>query len=175
MAKMMQTKLLDYLNNDNYRYILTREFNAGYGSILYVMLNPSTATQEIDDPTIRRCIGFAKRERCRYMEVVNLFALRATDPSELKKSADPIGPGNDEIIRDAVQRSGKVILAWGTHGTLNDRDNEVTRLIWEDCQPWPDKGPYCFGQNANGTPKHPLFLKADTPIVKYIPRYYKKQ
>jgi len=138
-----------------YRYLLTRTWNPDRGAVAFVMLNPSTADHRADDPTIRRCVAFADAWGYGRLVVVNLFALRATDPSELRRSADPIGPDNDYHI--AGQCAGRtVVAAWGgvaskwPHPKWAERARAVRKLIGSTA---------CvehLGLTADGCPKHPL-------------------
>ncbi len=148
-----------------YRYSLGREFGmTGEGAVCFVMLNPSTADAEQDDPTIRRCIGYAKRFGAERLIVVNLFAFRSTDPDALYgMSRDAaIGPENDAYILDAWQRSKIVICAWGNHGSLFGRAEEVLRLGGSVSTPMALK------INAkSGQPAHPLYLKGDAQPVMF--------
>lgn len=136
-----------------YRYHLSRAWplEGAEGICLFVMLNPSTADADQDDPTIRRCIGFARRLRCHSLEVVNLFALRATDPVALLDHPDPVGPDNNEWIRDRVVHAKYVIAAWGTKGAFRYRDRRVYEML-------PPQKSYCLGRTKDGHPKHPLYL-----------------
>jgi hypothetical protein len=123
------------------------------------MLNPSIADAMQNDPTIRRCIGFA-RAWGGYdgMLVVNLFAWIATNPRELEQAADAIGnPRNDAEILSAARRSVTIVCAWGKHGELRDRGAEVARMLRAHGHPL-----YCLGRNGDGSPKHPLYLRSDT-------------
>jgi hypothetical protein len=138
-----------------YRYELTRRWTSG-SFVTWIMLNPSTADASTDDPTIRRCSGFARLWGFGAMAVVNLFALRATDPRELKASDDPVGPQNDDAIHDAVVKSRLTVAAWGAHGSLHDRAAEVVELVAE-LRPL-----YCLGQTRYGHPRHPLYLAASS-------------
>lgn len=133
--------------------------------MVFVMLNPSTADAEVDDPTIRRCISFAKREGCGRMSVLNLFALRSTDPKELKKHPKPTGPDNDEYIQ-AFLNMGRMfpdkyifVAAWGSHGVYKDRDYQV-RLMFRNAAVLL----HCLGKTKSGHPRHPLYVKGDTPL-----------
>ena len=120
------------------------------------MLNPSTADEDQDDPTIRRCVGFARRWRAPAMEVVNLYALRATHPRDLFAHRAPIGSDNDDAIRDAAARAGSIVVAWGAHGA---RDPErVARVI----DLLGARRLACLGANRGGSPKHPLFVPYQT-------------
>ena len=139
-----------------YRYTLTREWGQ-YRRMLFVMLNPSTADAEVDDPTIRRCISFAEREQCDSMEVVNLYGYRTTDPKELWQQFDPYGPDNARHVIEALDRADLVVAAWGANAK-RDR-NRSYRMTLND--------PHVFGLTKQGFPRHPLYLKADTPLVRW--------
>lgn len=142
-----------------YRYNLSRRWSDGK-TCVFVMLNPSTADASSDDPTIRRCIGFARREGCGGLVVVNLFALRATQPLALLAEKDPIGPMNDEFLIDAiVNSSGPAIAAWGAHGTFMDRADTVRRMT--------DKPLWALGVTKAGQPRHPLYVRGDAPLIPY--------
>lgn len=144
-----------------YRYTLTRKlrnFNCKYYPAVFIMLNPSTADATNNDPTIRRCISFAEREGCTDLIVVNLFALRATDPKELLSHEDPIGPLNNNWISKSIQenwKDGLIIAAWGSHPFAKSRSEEIKKAF----------GPLlCLGKTKNGNPRHPLYVKGDTPL-----------
>jgi hypothetical protein len=146
-----------------YRYSLTRQLSSRPGRLkhcTWIMLNPSTATAEIDDPTIRRCIGFATSWECHALTVVNLFALRATDPTELAAHADPVGPENDGYIITAANLGGIVVAAWGVHGILHGRDRVVRDLMKRYGHELR-----CLGTTQGGFPRHPLYVKGDTQLV----------
>jgi hypothetical protein len=136
-----------------YRYALDRRWDDRVDPVAYVMLNPSTADEERNDPTVERCARRAAARGFGGLVVVNLFAWRSTDPRALTQVADPIGPDNDWYIAEACQRAGRVICAWGTDGRLLHRDAVVLDLIRA-----VGKLPYCLGVNADGTPKHPLYV-----------------
>lgn len=144
-----------------YRYILRRCWDNEKPSLAYIMLNPSTADGSQDDPTIRKCVGFAERLGYGSFSIVNLFAYRATDPKELKTIADPEGPGNNAIIKNVCSAADFVIAAWGVHGGLRKRDTEVIKLL--DCVKI-----YCLGITKDGNPKHPLYTPYDTSPEVYI-------
>ena len=131
--------------------------------MLFIMLNPSTADAEQDDPTIRRCIGYAKALGCGELTVVNLFAWRSTDPRALygmsKQMA--IGPENDRHIAEACNASGIVICAWGNHGALFNRSEEVLKVI----RAQQGARPMALKISKTGQPGHPLYLKADAQPV----------
>jgi hypothetical protein len=149
----------------DYRYTLQRGWTDGWPWATFIMLNPSTADADTDDPTIRRCIGFAQREGCAGLRVVNLYALRATDPRELWKHADPVGPLNDFHLRDefldVAYGGGLVIAAWGAHARP-DRVAVVRNLaagFGVDL--------HALGFTKAGQPRHPLYLRGDAPLVPW--------
>lgn len=135
-----------------YRYRLWRIWSELDPPIAFCMLNPSTADERNDDATIRRCIGFAKRWGHGGIVDVNLFALRATDPSELTKHPDPIGPDNDTWISKEYNRCYAMIAAWGVHGSLMSRGAAVKE----------GKILNHLGLTKAGHPKHPLYLSNKT-------------
>lgn len=141
-----------------YRYTLTRRVNeARHTWCVFVMLNPSTADASVDDPTIRACVEFAKRWECGWLEVVNLFAWRSTDPKGLKTCADPIGPLNDGHLFEAAANGDIVVCAWGAHAGA--RGVEVGERLRREV------GVHHLGLNADGSPKHPLYIKRATPLT----------
>jgi hypothetical protein len=127
------------------------------------MLNPSTADADHDDPTIKRCIGFAKREGFGRLEIVNLFGFMATEPALLFASADPVGDDNDAEVGLALSRAKTVIIAWGNHGAA---DSERSAVVL-DLVAGSGKPVKCFGLTAAGHPKHPLYLPADVELVPF--------
>ena len=151
-----------FSKDKRYRYLLGRRISEAPERLLFVMLNPSTADETHNDPTIRRCIGFAKRWNYGILEVANLFAFRTPDVKELRLAADPIGADNDEWIRGALASADKVVLAWGNHGAYKNRSHEVRRMALNISQP------FHLGLNKTGEPKHPLYLPSlakPTPIT----------
>jgi hypothetical protein len=135
-----------------YRYLLWRSWDASKPMVTFIMLNPSTADANIDDATIRRCVGFADSWGYGSIEVVNLFAYRTTYPGYLKCIDDPIGPENDDYISISTARSKLVIAAWGTSGHFKNRDDAVMKSLGSI---------HCIDVSKAGYPKHPLYLKAD--------------
>lgn len=143
-----------------YRYTLEREWMTGQGRCLFLMLNPSTADARDDDPTIRRCIGFAQRWGHRTLAVGNLFAYRATDPAALS-TVPPhvaVGPRNDEWLRWLAVRSALIVVAWGAHAAAGERAREVLGDLLAD------REVFCLGTTASGAPRHPLYVKGDTEL-----------
>ncbi|MSS71760.1 MAG: DUF1643 domain-containing protein [Candidatus Latescibacteria bacterium] len=149
-----------------YRYALYRAWDPGAPRIAFVMLNPSTADAAQDDPTIRRCIGFARSWGYGALEVVNLFAYRATDPEVLRRVPDPVGPENDRYILRARRRARETLVAWGNRGVLLGRYEAVLHLLLRGRE-----AVHCLGWTQAGHPRHPLYLKTEaTPIPFEIPR-----
>ena len=126
-----------------------------------VGLNPSTADALKNDPTIRRCIGFAQDNGYGSLFVTNLFAYRATRPKDLFAAADPVGPDNDSWLAKIADESTAVLLAWGNHGQFLERDQAVVDLL---------PAGFCLGINQTGTPKHPLYVRKDQLFLPYPPR-----
>ncbi len=145
-----------------YRYMLRRTWDYRKLRALFVMLNPSVADAEIDDPTIRSCIRLSKSLGYGSFEVVNLFALRATDPSELERAIDPVGPKNDERIEAALLRCDLAICAWGSHPMAIGRGRTVRSMM--RCR---RPAVFCLGTTKSGAPKHPLYIKSGTPLETY--------
>lgn len=142
-----------------YRYSLVRRWEPG-PLLPVVMLNPSTADAVADDPTIRRVVGFAKRDGWAGVVVVNLYALRATDPRELRRHADPVGPDNDDHIRAAVAGSRLAVVAWGANeGPNAERAAEVLAMLTA-----AGAYPCAWGLTKGGSPRHPLYLRGDAPL-----------
>lgn len=144
-----------------YRYSLFRSW--GYGPrLLFIMLNPSTADHTIDDPTVRKCIKYAKKFGFDSLSIVNLFAYRATDPKELKGLSTSEKEGDDNYmtlsrnLKECMLTGGKVVVAWGNHGGPNGTENFFN--IFRDTDL------YCLDQNKNGAPKHPLYCKDDLEL-----------
>lgn len=140
-----------------YRYVLSRSW--GNGKVMtWVMLNPSTADASTDDPTIRRCMTFAKSWGFAGLEVVNLFAFRATKPSALKTAKDPIGPQNGRYVTDAMLNK-LVVVAWGCSPL------PIPESILSIVSRW---SPMCLGTTKAGHPRHPLYVRGDTVLQPFI-------
>jgi len=134
-----------------YRYSLERRWTQGRGKVLFIGLNPSTADGRLDDPTIRRCVGFARDWGFAGMEVVNLFAWRATYPEDLKRSPDPVGSRNDYWILRAHRQANLTVACWGNDGTFRSRASEVIARL---------DNLHCIRLNQSRQPAHPLYLRA---------------
>lgn len=151
-----------------HRYRLDRAWDLGNARRLVVIgLNPSTADELVDDPTIRRCIGFAKRENCGGLIMVNLYSLRATNPADLK-SATHRGAGhtNDDFILAACKTPNAIVLAaWGSQGSwIWTRAGVVDWHLREHSIRL-----YSLGLTRDGQPRHPLYVKGDAPLQEYPP------
>jgi len=132
-----------------FRYFLTRTWDANAPLVAFICLNPSTADEFHDDPTVRRCLAYARDWGYGGLLVANLFALRTTDPRGLRKVHDPVGPDNDTWIKRAAARSDLCIAAWGNGGRLHGRGRIVRNML-------PHL--HCLGVNHSGEPAHPLYL-----------------
>lgn len=143
-----------------YRYRLWRVWDAGKGVCAFIGLNPSTADENVDDPTIRRCISFARKFGCGSLEMLNLFAFRSTDPKALRDLDNPVGNENDYYIREVTRQCELVIAAWGVHGKLGNRDIEVMELIGLHKM-------RCLGVTKDGCPRHPLYLPEATEHQRF--------
>lgn len=146
-----------------YRYRLYRSWSDG-PFVVFLMFNPSTADAQEDDPTIRKCIGFAKRWGYPGITVVNLFALRSTDPKAIEKHlyADAVGIENDSQILTACTTAKQVVAAWGCGQHLKmhrDRPEKVIKMIQSY---YPDLELVCLGRSKDGSPRHPLMLSYST-------------
>jgi hypothetical protein len=137
--------------NGLYRYRLTRAWLGGQGEILFILLNPSTANADQDDPTVRRCCTYAQRWGYQRLTIVNIFAYRTPYPSVLRLAIDPVGEENDCWIARLATKANEVLVGWGNHGTYHNRGREVYSLLQE-----AGVQPVCLGQTKGGEPFHPL-------------------
>lgn len=147
-----------------YRYALWRQWGSRHLPQLVVIgLNPSTADATSDDPTIRRCVAFAKRERCGGLMMVNLYAFRATEPEDCRRAADSCGPDNNytliDVFESAAAQKWPVVAAWGATEWARPRSAWVTQqAAIHQVQM------LCLGVTTSGAPRHPLYVKGDTPL-----------
>lgn len=141
-----------------YRYTLSRTWDSTKPTVLFIGLNPSIADENIDDPTITRCINFAKDWGYGTLLMANLFAFRSTYPKEIYLIDDPIGKDNDHYILECVKQSDLIIACWGNNGTYMDREKIIKELV-------PNL--YCLQKNKNGTPHHPLRLPRDINTIPF--------
>ena len=149
---------------DSYRYSLWRTWDSWLPKCNFLMLNPSTADETILDPTVTRCMNYAKAWGFGGLVVTNLFAFRSTDPAALKTAADPIGPDNDEAIEREALRCPMTVCAWGNHGALHSRDSHVRLKL--ACNPFIKLR--CLKINvATKQPAHPLYLSRDLKPIAF--------
>lgn len=171
-APLTELKRAAELSEDGlYRYALWRRWGDGL-PLGFVMLNPSTADAERDDPTVGRCMGFARREGFGALVVLNLYALRATKPDHLLDHPDPEGPEN--FARAWELLPSRVVVAWGSAGRrLHDAGlpgSSVLALVRERALVGGHSGTYqCLGLNHDGQPKHPLYVPADRELQDWSP------
>lgn len=136
-----------------WRYSLTRVWHDAGPRLTFVMLNPSTATEVQNDPTVERCERRARALGCGAFRVCNIFAYRATDPRVMRAAPDPVGPGNDAAIAAGAAWAGRVVCAWGTHGAHLGRGAAVERLLRAT-----GAALFHLGLSQGGHPKHPLYI-----------------
>ncbi len=156
-----------WLSDDKlYRYSLSRRWGQETAPLYFIMLNPSVADAEKDDNTIRRCVGYAKREGRDAIVVGNLFAFRSTAPKNLLTAVDPVGPENmnwiDALARAAERERAPIVCAWGAHGGYERQDIVAMR-----CMKMAGANTVCFGTTRQGFPKHPLYLSNAEPLIPY--------
>ncbi len=146
-------------DDKKYRYSLTREWDKG-ASVLFIMLNPSTADADVDDPTIRKCIKYAKKWGFGSLYVGNLYAFRATKPKDVLSLSlqEATGDLNDQHLQYMINKCSKIVVAWGAHGMMGTF--QVRRLI-------ENKKKWCLHINQHGSPKHPLYCKDDAELVEW--------
>ena len=150
-----------FSSDNRYRYGLWRNWNPHGRQVLFIGLNPSTADHEQNDPTIRRCIGFARNWGYDGVLVGNLFAYRATRPEDLRKASKPVGPDNQEWLLKLAAAAELVIACWGNEGSYLNQDQSIQPLFHEI---------HCLKVNSTGTPAHPLYLKK---FLRPIPYQFK--
>ena len=153
-----------YSDCERYRYMLTRVWDRSGRKALFIMLNPSTATEVQNDPTVERCERRARALGFGAFRVLNIFAWRDTDPKAMRAATDPVGPGNDAAIRDSLPWADQIICAWGTHGAHLDRGAAVEALLRA-----AGAELYHLGLSKAGHPKHPLYIGYDVQPVPWTP------
>lgn len=152
-----------YSDCERYRYRLTRVWDDAGGRVHFVMLNPSTATEVQNDPTVERCERRARALGFGAFRVTNIFAWRDTDPKKMRAAVDPVGPANDHAILEGLDWASKTICAWGTHGEHLDRGPQVETLLRATQHPL-----YTLGLSKAGHPKHPLYLSYQTQPIAWV-------
>ncbi|WP_092225043.1 DUF1643 domain-containing protein [Desulforhopalus singaporensis] len=135
-----------------YRYALWRTWDNSKPQVMFVGLNPSTADETTDDPTLTRCINYAQSWGYGGVFMANLFAFRATNPLDMKAAYDPVGPENNKWLKHLAKDAALVVAAWGNDGSYLDRSKQVLELI-------PHM--HCLKLNKSGEPAHPLYLAAN--------------
>lgn len=140
----------------DYRYSLTRVWDPTLPTITFVLLNPSTANAEQLDPTLRLCVGFAKRDGYGGMVIISLYAFRTKDPKVLLAAADPVGPENDSVLGNLT---GIVVAGWGA--------NASAKRVAQAMAVLPQL--HTIGVTSDGHPRHPLYVRADAPLMKWRP------
>lgn len=136
-----------------FRYSLWRQWgDDSIGYAMFIGLNPSKADETLDDPTVRRCINFARDWGYGALCMTNLFAFRSTDPSVMKAHPAPVGPDNDNTLAKLAKNACVVVAAWGVDGRHQGRDKEVLSLI---------SNLHCLALTKDGLPRHPLYLKRE--------------
>ncbi len=142
-----------YSDCERYRYALTRVWQADGRRALFIMLNPSTATEVQNDPTVERCERRARALGFGAFRVCNIFAWRDTDPRKMRAAADPVGPQNDSAILEASRWADQIVCAWGTHGEHLSRGAAVETLMRNT-----GLALYHLGLTRAGHPRHPLYI-----------------
>jgi hypothetical protein len=142
------------------RYLLWRRFNTGDRYLHFIMLNPSNADESFNDPTITRCINFAREWNYDGMLVTNLFSYRTPYPDELKTNETNLSRQNKQMIEFAMQHATKTICAWGNHGRIHHRSKKLMASLNANTL-------YCFDINQNGEPKHPLYVRKDADLIVF--------
>jgi hypothetical protein len=148
-----------------HRYFLSREWDQDRAVINFIGLNPSTADALKDDPTIRRCVGFARRWGFGKLVMTNLYPYRATDPHALRFTNYPerVGHLNSKWMKKAASESTLIIAAWGFHA-----DTEFSHQVWQAMREFfPHKTFRCLGKTQTGAPRHPLYLRGDTELEEW--------
>jgi len=152
-----------YSDCEKYRYYLKRTWDFTLPVVNYLMLNPSTATEEQNDPTLARCEARARNWSYGSMIITNLFAYRATDPKDMKRQADPVGVGNLDQIREAANEADLIICGWGQYGKHLCQDLQVLRVLERIDLP----AKVHALRITNGVPHHPLYLSYDLKPVPF--------
>ena len=147
------TSWAEYSDCEAYRYALTRVWDETASRLLFIMLNPSKATELQNDPTVERCERRARALGFGAFRVTNIFAWRETSPALMRQAADPTGPENDRAIRDGLDWADTVIAAWGVHGAHLNRGPAVAAMLRALGQKVA-----VFGLTKDGHPRHPLYI-----------------
>ncbi len=150
-----------YSDCERYRYALTRVWDVKGKRVLFIMLNPSRATELQNDPTVERCERRARALGFGAFQVTNIFAWRETDPRKMRQAVDPVGPDNDAVILDGVGWADVIVAAWGTHGAHMDRGSAMAAVLRRS-----GRELYMLGLTKDGHPRHPLYISyAQQPML----------
>ena len=152
-----------YSECETYRYRLTRRWGP-QGTLLWIMLNPSTATEAQNDPTIERCQRRAVRNGFGAMQICNLFAWRETSPAALKRAREPVGAGNDAALTEAARWADAILCAWGVHGAHLDADSHAKHILSQSGTPL-----FHLGLTKAGHPRHPLYVSYEVALTPWTP------
>ncbi|MCA1318393.1 DUF1643 domain-containing protein [Bacillus tianshenii] len=151
----------DNENNPSYRYVLECKWEENQKVVTFIMLNPSVADNRVCDPTLNRCVDYAKSWGFGGMNILNLFAFISPNPKDLLKVKDPIGEKNDEIIDRIISSSDEIVFAWGSdYGHYHGRNMTIVEKLKEH-------KPKCIFKSKKGHPRHPLFLKKGLQLIEY--------
>ncbi len=142
-----------------HRYSLWRIWDKSKDYAVFVGLNPSTADEYKNDPTVRRCVNYAFDWGFGGLYMLNIFAFRSTDPGNLYSADDPIGPENDFFLRTISEQAGITVAAWGNHGEFMNRGEDVKALL---------TNPFCLKLTKTGSPGHPLYLRKDIEPFPFL-------
>ncbi len=143
-----------------YRFALWRTWDDSKPYVMFVGLNPSTADENTDDPTLTRCINYAKSWGFGGVCMANLFAYRATEPKDMKAAKNPIGYDNNEWLKKLSKEAGLVVAAWGNDGSYQGRSEQVKQLL---------PNIHCLKINKSGEPAHPLYQKSNLkPVLMFV-------
>lgn len=153
-----------YSDCEGYRYALTRTWDEAGKRLLYIMLNPSKATEIANDPTIERCERRARALGYGAFRACNIFAWRETDPAALRRSAQPVGSENDAVLLESCDWADDILCAWGAHGDHLERGADVTSLLATTGRPL-----LCLGKTRAGHPRHPLYIGYGTRPEPFAP------
>lgn len=142
-----------------YRYTLHRHWGNGSRVVNFIGLNPSTADETLDDPTIKKCMKFARSWGYDGIVMTNIFAWRDTSPDEMKKAVEPIGEANDKYLLTVATDASLVIAAWSQHGSFNNRSTDVRKVLRDI--------PLHILKMGASEPWHPLYLKDSTQPIEW--------
>lgn len=147
-----------YSDCEKYRYELRRVWNHKEKLVCWIMLNPSTADAEHNDPSVQRCMNYTKSWKYGGVIITNLFGLRSTDPKKLWSTNEPIGPGNEEFIINADKEADLTVMAWGIHGLYKNQAQHILNFL---------RQPHFLSLTRNCCPRHPLYLKKNLQPQKW--------